>query len=322
MKYIYIKVLGIIAITSLVLSSCKKEGENIFNMFEDVTVTYHSTSPYAVTDYKEVSPGDSVYLEYTINSAEKDMYMVCVFENGSGTPFVKTPLNDAQRRNYSGVVKLKMDKKVGKTTYRIWALDKRGIYLGDGYKSITVEVKSDYRYLSARTLFVSGIPDRTTTDFEPFKAERSYFSLATGEKYSYLEGAENSSKIDFGAAVVIDPTKTGEDMFVVSLYSIKANPIKLPHYDVSTWIDKGTLFSAPKAGGTTFSASLRTGAQIVSAAKSAKPTLKLATGLKAASLFYFLTTTGEYGAVYVNYFRIVNGIPSIGIDVKIVPANP
>lgn len=321
MKNTYIKILGIVSMTSLLLFSCKKEGENIFNMFDDVKVNYHSNSPYAVTDYKEVNPQDSVYLEYTITSANKDMAVVCVFENGSGTPFVKTMLKPSEKRDYTGVVKLKMSNKVGKTTYRVWALDSRGVYMGDGYKSVTVEVKSDFKYWSGRKLYVSGFVDKNGS-FDPFKNEKSYYSLTTGETFSYIEGNTNSDKIDFGAAHVFDESKTGDDRFAVSLYSINANPIKVPHYDVSQWIDKGTLFSTPKSGGTTFTNSLRTGAQIIDAAKKAKPTLKLATGLKTGYLFYFLTKKGEYGAVYVNFFRFVDGVPTIGIDVKIVPETP
>ena len=314
MKPIFIKILGVFAVLPLIFSSCKKEGKNIFNMF-DVTVDFHSNSPYSVTDYKIVNAQDSVYLEYTINSPTKDMEVVCIFENGSGAPFSKTTLKDSQRRSYSGVVKLKMSNKVGKTTYRIWALDGAGVYLGDGYKSVTVDVVPDYTYWAGRKLYVYGTrtPDKT---FDSYKSEKSYFSVTTGESFSYNEGAANADKIDFGMSTTIDATKAGDDIFIISCYALSANYLKTD-YPVDTWTDKGTLFSAPQANQSSAWLALRTSAQIIAAAKGKKPALKIVTGLKPGNLFYFLTKKGEYGAIYVNYFNSINGRINIGIDVKI-----
>ena len=75
-----------------VLFSCKKEGENVFNMFEGVTVTFNANSPYSITGYKEVNNGDSVYIDFTIRSADKDMYEVWFLEAGQNSPKLKIPI--------------------------------------------------------------------------------------------------------------------------------------------------------------------------------------------------------------------------------------
>lgn len=302
---------GIAIAMLFVFSSCKKETTNIFNMFDDVKVTYHSVSPYAVTDYKEVNPGDSVYLEYTIESAKKDMYAVAIFETSAAIPS-KIILTDAQRRSYSGVVKLKMNTRVGKISYRIWALDKSGVYLGDGYKTITLEVKSDYDYWAGREL---KIPDTLE------KVNKCYFALSSGELFNYSNGAANSAKIDMGLFRVPVLDGTGKlSGYKYDVYALNSNPLPFTAYDISSWTKRATLYAAPKTGQSSAFLNLRTGEQITTAGKSAKPTLtRTNTGLIAGSLFYFLTPEGKYGAFYVNSIETNNVGKAVfmNVDVKI-----
>lgn len=295
-----IKYFAIALITSALLFACKKDTESIFNMFDDVTVTYHSNSPYDVTDYKEVSSGDSVHLDYTIASSNKDMYMVCVYEAGAAIPFIKIPLTSSERRTYSNVVKLKMNAKVGKTSYRIWALDSGGIYIGDGYKTITIDVKSNFNYWSSRNLFV---PDTVG------KSSKSYLSVVTGDTYSYTEGATNSANIDLGFAFNGTPT----------IYSLNASPLPFTPYDISGWTKKTTLVAAAKTNQGSAFLNLRTSEQIESAGKSAKPALKSVAALAAGSLFYFITAEGKYGAFYINYITQSNSNKGtfMNVDIKI-----
>ncbi len=298
-------------VMTVIFGSCKKETSNIFNMFDDVKVTYHANSPYAVTDYKEVNPGDSVYLEYTIESANKDMYAVAIFETSAAIP-TKIFLDDSQRRSYSGVVKLKMDTRVGKVSYRIWALDKGGVYLGDGYKTITLDVKSDYNYWAGREL---KMPDTLE------KVNDCYFALSTGELFNYGNGAANSAKIDMGLfRVPAFDAKTGDLIgYKYDVYSLASNPLPFTAYDISSWTKRGTKFSAPKTGQSSAFLNLRTGDKIMSAAKSAKPTAtRTSTGLTGGSLFYFLTPEGKYGAIYVNSIEPTNVKNTVfmNIDVK------
>ncbi|SMC39926.1 hypothetical protein SAMN04488524_0178 [Pedobacter africanus] len=311
MKSIY-KYLYLATIAGLIFTSCKKETTNIFNMFDDVKVTYHSNSPYAVTDYKELNPGDSVYLEYTIESAKKDMYAVAIFETSAAIP-TKIMLKDNERRSYSGVVKLKMNTRVGKISYRIWALDKSGVYLGDGYKTITLDVKSDYNYWAGREL---KIPDTLE------KMNNCYYALSTGELFSYTSGATNSDKIDMGLfRVPVTEATTGRITgYKYDVYALNSNPLPFTAYDISSWTKRATLFAAPKTGQASAFLNLRTGEQIITAGKSAKPTLtRTNTGLIAGSLFYFLTPEGKYGAIYVNSIETNNVGKAVfmNVDVKV-----
>jgi len=308
-----LKYVGLLFLATLVFSACKKDTENIFNMFDDLTVTYTANSPYAVTEYKDVNVGDSVYIEYNIESANEDMYVACVFETSAAIP-TKIPLNDSQRRKYSGVFKLKMDNRVGKITYRVWALDKAGIYLGDGYKSVTLNVLPDYKYFASREVF---IPDSVG------KTSNSYISLTSGELFSYANGKENTSKIDLGLyrSILTGSSSTAANGYIYGVYALDASPLPFTAYDISSWTNKrATLVAAPKTGQLSAFTNLRTGAQIGSAGKSAKPTLKaITTGLISGSLFYFLTPEGKYGAIYVNSVSSNNSSRGVflNIDVKI-----
>jgi len=305
-----LKYVGLVCVAACLFTACKKETTNIFNMFEDVTVTYSAKSPYAVTDYKDVNVGDSVYIEYTIESAKTDMYVACIFETSSAIP-TKINLDASQRRKATGIVKLKMDTRVGKISYRIWALDKGGIYLGDGYKTITLNVLPDYKYWASRELF---IPDSVG------KTSNSYISLTDGQLFSYANGKDNTNKIDLGLYRV-PVTANGVNGYIYNVYALDANPLPFNAYDISTWTNKrATLVAAPKTGQASAFTALRTGAQLVTAGKSAKPTLKsITTGLGAGSLFYFLTPEGKYGAFYVNSISSNNSLRGVflNIDVKI-----
>ncbi|WP_316829906.1 hypothetical protein [Pedobacter aquatilis] len=306
-----LKYIGLFFMAALLFAGCKKETENIFNMFSDVTVTYTANSKYAVTDYKDVNVGDSVYLEYTIESAKTDMYVACIFETSSAIP-TKVTLEPSQRRKATGIVKLKMDTRVGKISYRIWALDKGGIYLGDGYKTITLNVLPDYKYWASREFF---IPDSVG------KNSNSFISLTDGQLYSYNNGKDNTSKIDLGLYRTPGTGTTSANSYLYNVYALDANPMPFTAYDFSTWANKrATLVAAPKTGQASTFTALRTGAQIITAGKSAKPNVKsITTGLVAGSLFYFLTPEGKYGAFYVNSISSTNSTRGLfmNVDIKI-----
>ena len=119
MKNIKPKVLGAAIILLFTLAACKKESQNIFNMF-DVQLTLHQNHPFSTGEYKEVNDGDSVYIDFTITSPSKDMYQVAVLKAGSTSPMIRIPLNDpSQRRSYSGVIKLLANENAGANSYRI-----------------------------------------------------------------------------------------------------------------------------------------------------------------------------------------------------------
>jgi len=303
------------------LSACKKERENIFNMFKDVEVTYHNNSPYSLTDYKEVNVNDSIYIDFTITSKNKSMHQVCVWEAGAATPFLRLTPSDAQRKSYSNVVKLKMNSKVGLTSYRVWALDSAGVYIGDGYKTLSVFVNPDYKYWSNRYMQV---PDTLE------KAAKCYISLRTGQLYSYEEAKQQPELID--AAIFYDEnanvlTNPADTLGGFTIYSLDASPNPLALYDISAWTKRSVQFSSLKTNqANTFRNTIRTGALLKSNAGSSFPNKKvLLTSVSSRApvtsnnMVYFKTPEGKIGALFVNY---VTGHSSkkgviMNVDVKI-----
>ncbi|WP_026903126.1 hypothetical protein [Pedobacter glucosidilyticus] len=301
-----LKIFGVIAGVIISLSSCEKESENIFNMFTDVTVTFKGDHPFSVTDYKEVNDGDSVYIDYTVTSAKQDMYQINVLEVGSAVPFLRIPITDeTKRRSFSGVVKLRANVKSGKTSYRVWPVDRRGVYMGDGYKQVTIDVKPNFNHISNRRVY---LPDTVA------KVLPCYFSIKTGNTYSYTTGEASSADIDFGIF------RTSSTTPVINLYSLSANPLPFAPYNISTWTKRATLFSAPVNGhANTFNNTLRTGTIVETEARRRTINLRATTtGLVAGSAVYFLTPENKYGCILVNAVSTdIEGKPFINISVKV-----
>lgn len=297
------KYILLVSLLSFTLCSCKKEGEHIFNMF-DVTVDFHGNTPYSVIDYKEVMVDDSIHIDVTLKSPDKDMYKVCLLETGTSTPLITVPINDASlRREFSYRFKVKANKKVGKTTYRVYPLDKGGVYMGDGYKSVTVNVKSDFAYYTERFLkFPTVFSSYTPVLTDSLKSIDSYLSLTTGQVFNYSVGAGNSEKIDLGFRLyfpaIVPPDTTSRGVF--QIYSMGATTNPVPFYDISSWTRKATLFSIPKDKGKAAFDKLLTGAQLKAVALKEKIELKEPTTLPGGDyIFYFKTPEGRYGAVCV-----------------------
>lgn len=313
MKHLNNWIIALVMAFCGLMTSCKKESQNIFNMF-DVALTLHNNNPKAVSGDVDVNPGDSLVFDFTITSPNKDMYMVCVHRAGDNLPYLKIPItDDAKRRSYSGTIDIVADRGVGKTTYRIWALDKEGVYLGDGYKSITINVVSDFRFMPNRKLY---FPDTMG------KQLNSYLSLAGGATYSYTTGASHSADIDLGIyrQAVYDPNTNEFKGYMHNLYSLSADPNPFVPYDVSSWTKRETLFSAPVKNSTnTFRNTLKTGKTIETEAKKKTINLKhIATGLVSNDMIYFVTPEGKYGVLIVNSITLdYQDKPFMDISVKI-----
>lgn len=301
MKIKNIQKLLLAAAGIILLSSCAKKSDNIFNMFDDVTVTFNNRSPYAVTDYKLVNDGDSVYVDYTINSAVEDMYSVTVEKSaGSSSGIERTIIriaDDSRRRSYSDVLKLKMNRD-GKTSYRIYALNQKGTYIGDGYKNVTIEVNPSYMIYANRNIY---LPDSTA------KVLPSFFSLSEGTGFSYTDGAANAAKIDFGIWRRSDNNATNPQ-WIYNLYSISTPTNPFPVYDISSWTPKrATRFSAPVTSqGNTFLYNAVSGSTIEALAKARTINLTATAGTSATnglvtgSAVFFLTPEGKYGMLQIN----------------------
>lgn len=308
MKRLHSKYTLVTVFAVLLFASCKREDENIFNMFNDVTLTYHATDPKSITDYKLVSDGDTVYLDYTIESKKEDMEMICMLQPGSASPFRRVRTEAGQKRSFSELFKFVPDK-VGKTTIRIYALNREGVYIGDGYKSITVEVVANYRLFAARRIYASD-----TTDMNV----QSYFSVMKGQTYSYNDGAANAANIDLAVYSKLNISGTN----AVRVYNIYSPTMSNPPFNlhnVSAWTKRDTKFSTPQTGQASTFSNLNTGGEIIAGGKNRKPTASATTSnLVAGSMFYFLTPEGQYGAVLVN--SLVNNDREgnyISVDVKL-----
>lgn len=302
MKKISYYIICLLATGLVTLSSCEKESESIFDMFTDVSVTFHGDNPLSVVDYKEVNDGDSVYIDYTITSAKEDMYFIGV-ETVAGASSSASPqrtitsiTDDSKRRSYSGVIKLKMQRD-GKSTYRIYAMNRQNTYIGDGYKKVTIEVKPSYYFVHNRRVY---LPDSAGT-------RGSFFSILRDTVFSYTDGKANSADIDFGVWGRPDPAPANAGKFIYNMYSLSHSPNPYPYYNVSDWQKRVTKFSTNRTGqANTFLYTLVSASTVVSNAKAANPSLTAIAGtdyrngLVAGSLMYFLTPEGKYGALYVN----------------------
>jgi len=317
MKTNNIQKLFLLALSVCILASCKKEAENIFTMFGDVTVTYNNSDPRCVTDYKLVNDKDEVWIDFTINSAKEDMYSYVV-ETSAGTQQptrITYPINDdTKRRSYSDIIKLVMNRD-GKSSYRIYALNQKGIYIGDGYKKVTVEVNPSYTIYANRDIY---LPDTVE------KVLPSFFSFSDASTYSYTNGAANAAKIDFGIYRTLYKDAQNNTLYAINLYNTNKPTTTFPIYDVSTWQKRATLFSAPVTSqGTPFLTGAISGSTIETLARARTINLNAtagttaANGLAAGSAVFFLTPEGKYGMMLINRVTAdITGKPYINVSVK------
>ncbi|MET1057914.1 MAG: hypothetical protein ABWY16_21550 [Pedobacter sp.] len=320
MKTKNIQKLLLIVFTVLCFTGCKKDSENIFTMFTEVTVTYNNSDPRCVTDYKSVNEKEEVWIDFTINSASEDMYSYTVEKSASNqTPerTVFTITNPAQRRSFSNIIKLVMDRD-GKTSYRIYALNQKGIFIGDGKKSVTIDVNPSYMIYANRNIY---LPDTVA------KSLPSFFSLSDASGFNYTEAGSNSAKIDFGIYRRLASNSTPAAVsYVINLYSpgVPVNPLAV--YDISAWTPKRTTrFSAPVTGqATAFLTGAISGSTIETLARartinlSATVATVAASGLAAGSAVFFLTPEGKYGMMYINAATSdYQGRPYINVSVKV-----
>lgn len=317
MKTKNIQKLFLFAISMLLFASCKKEADNIFTMFKDVTVTFNNSDPRCVTDYKLVNDGDSVYIDFTINSPNEDMYSYVVQTSaGTAQPAgITYAINDeTKRRSFSNVIKLKMNRD-GKSSYRVYALNQKGIYIGDGYKKVTIEVNPSYIIYSGREI---SLPDTVA------KNQKSFFSLSDGTTYSYNNGAANAAKIDFGIFRTMYKDNQNNTLYAINLYNANKSATTFPVYDVSTWTKRLTKFSAPVASqNTIFVNNAISGSTIEALARArtinldATTATTVAAGLNVNSAVFFLTPEGKYGMMLVTRVTAdVSGNPFILVNVK------
>lgn len=296
--------------------SCKKEVPSIFNMF-DVTLELNKNSSFSVTENQTVEEGDSLYFDFTIKSPTKDMYQVAIFQVGSALPFLRINLNKDERRSYSGIFKTAANAngtpnfKDGTNTFRIWAYDQQGIYLGDGYKTITVNVTPQYVHIPNRVLY---FPDVDSAN----GSANSYLSLVDGKTFNYQDGAANSAAIDLAIYRTVT-VSGGVTSYGFRLFSPSASPLPYNAFDLSSWTKRTTKFAAPHTNQATqfVRSQLTSGAAIRAYAIGRKPTLtSITSNIAINSVIAFVTPEGKYGAILINNIEHNGSKPFVDISIK------
>jgi len=321
MKYLKPKFIGTALVLLFIMAACKKESQNIFNMF-DVKLELLTPHPFSSGEYKEINDGDTVFLDYTITSPTKDMYQVAIAKASGGLGFHNILLAESERRSYTGrdtlvaTATANTDRSkpltyrienAGMNSYRIWAYDKEGVFIGDGYKRVSIYVKPNFTHIANRNIFY---PDSLN------KSTNNYFSLTKGETFNYAGAQANSADIDFG--IYRKPTAT-PNTYTTHIYSLSESPLPYTVDDISSFTKRQTLFSAPVAShAATFNNTLTIGNQIEAQAKTRTINLKsISATIPAGSVVYFRTPEGKYGAILFNAITTnYSGAPFVNVSVK------
>lgn len=284
------------------------------------TVVFNGGNPVAnpilVGENTIANEGETVYLDYTITSAQEDMYYVTVERYpGTGNQVVSRTVtnitDDSNRKSYSGLIKQKANRD-GKTTYRIYAQNRQNVYIGDGYKTATIEVPgSSYIFLYNRKVYAPSSDNSSL----------SFYSILKDKAFSYSEGKVNSGDIDFGVWTKVD----ANNRLVYNMYSLSNPTNPNPAYDITDWQKRGTKFSAfIPASSTLFNNELSSGSELIARAMAANPSRTMnegtvqSNGLNTNTLVYFVTPENKYGALFVNALTSdYDGRPYLSISIKL-----
>lgn len=268
-----------------------------------VTVTLQDKGVGYVTNNVTLSPGAALSFNFTI-TCPTDMETVYVSKNGT---IVSTDVLTTDKRSFTADKAFTADVAPGVYTYRIWAKDKAGVYLGE--KNIVVTITSDFYYYTNKVLFV---PDTTA------KTNPTYYSTVTNQVFSYTDGAAKSATIDFG--YFYDPALTGTTVNGHTIYALNISPVPSPitMYDLSAYTKNATLLksvTSPSFASVNSSAALQTAGVAGLASGTTTSVKNLSTG----KLILFKTVAGKYGILSVNYVNQDNASKGtfMNIDVKI-----
>ena len=293
-------ILSTLAAAAVIVIGCEKTVAPIDSY--GVTVDYKGGNAKNLTGNVSLNPKDSIILDFTISSSTEEMAVIEIQKNGAKIDTFK--VSNANSRTFSGIKRYQSDSIAGDYTYRVFARNKKGVYIGDGGKSIKVTINPDFIYWSYKTL---AVPDSVA------KTNKSFFVSTSGDVLSYVQGASNSGLIDFG--YFFDTTTVGAPKHTI--YALGAN--KFAPHDLSTWTKNATVFkkaSSPAFSALTSGGSLRA-AGISNLASGAATT---ANALASGNLVYFRTAAGKYGCIQINFINDFGAMQSqtyINIDVKV-----
>ena len=293
-------ILSTIAAAAVIVIGCEKTVAPIDSY--GVTVDFKGGSSKNVVGDVAIKPKDSIILDFTVSSSTEEMAVIEIQKNGAKIDTFNVSGTD--KRSFSGIKRYQSDSIAGDYTYRVFARNKKGVFIGDGNKSIKVTISPDFIYWSYKTL---AVPDSVA------KSNKSFFASTSGHVLNYVQGAANAALIDFG--YFFDTTTVGAPKHTI--YALGAN--KFAPHDLSTWTKNATVFkkaSSPAFSALTSGGSLRT-AGISNLATGATAT---ATALASGNLVYFRTAAGKYGCIQINFINDFGAIQSqtyINIDVKV-----
>lgn len=289
-----------LATAALFFLGCEKKVAPIDSF--GVTVNFNAGNAKNLTGNVAINPKDSIILDFTIASNTEEMAVVEIQKNGAKIDTFN--VSGINKMTFSGVKRYQSDSIAGDYSYRVFARNKKGIYIGDGNKSIKVTINPDFKYWSYKTL---AVPDSVA------KSNKSFFVSSTGDVLSYVQGGSNSALVDFG--YFFDTTTVGAPKHTI--YALSAN--KFAPHDLSTWTKNATVFkkaTSPAFSTLTSGAALRA-AGLTNLASGATAT---ANALASGNLVYFRTAAGKYGCIQINFindFGAMQNQTYINVDVKI-----
>lgn len=293
-------ILSILAAAAVIVIGCEKTVAPIDSY--GVTIDFKPGSAKNITGDVSMNPKDSIILDFTISSSTEDMAVIEIQKNGARIDTFN--VSGVNKRSFSGIKRYQSDSIAGDYSYRVFARNKKGVYIGDGGKSIKVTIKPDFIYWSYKTL---AVPDSVA------KSNKSFFVSTTGDVLSYVQGASNSALIDFG--YFYDTTTAGAPKHTI--YALGTN--KFAPHNLTTWTKNATIFKkvSTPAFSTLTSGSAIAAAGVLNLKTGATTT---ATALASGNLVYFRTAAGKYGCIQINFINDFGAMQSqtyINIDVKV-----
>jgi hypothetical protein len=298
------KIFTLCAILSIIIIiySCKKIDIPNTNT---VNVTLSNKASNYITGNVSLNPSTPFAINFTI-SCPTDIETVFVSRNGT---IVTTDVLTTDKRNFTADKSFVADAAPGVYTYRIWARDLAGKYLGE--KNIVVTVTSDFYYYTVKNLLV---PDTTA------KTNPTYYSSSSHEVLSYTGMGTKSASIDFG--YFFDPVTTGTPAVANghTIYALNITPVPsaISMYDLASFTKNATIFK--RVTSPTFATvNSSTVLQSAGVANLASGTSTFINKLVAGNTILFKTVSGKYGMIQVNYVNQDQPWKStfMNIDVKI-----
>jgi len=119
-----------LATAALFTLGCEKKVAPIDSF--GVSVNFNTGNPKNLTGNISINPKDSVILDFTIASSIEEMAVIEIQKNGARIDTFN--VSGSNKMIFSGIKRYMSDSIAGDYTYRIFARNKKGIYIGDGGK--------------------------------------------------------------------------------------------------------------------------------------------------------------------------------------------